>query len=295
MVKIQCAILSFFVSIVCAAALSLVYAFTEPIITEAEKNSIIENLKEVMNAQQFKEIIPDSLWQALDSLNNIVGIVFQVHPQGFGGLIPVTVGLDSDAKITSIKISKEGLKETPGLGARVADLDFTKQFIGKHAAILKLKTDGGDIDAVTGATISSRAVCNGIKKGIKQYSKYIESKDNKKQLFFNAQNFVEIIKDTLWYALSGRDTLGVIFIGITFGYLDSIKFMVGMDRKSKIIGINILYSKETDGIGERIRDKEFLDKFKEGIPDAITGATISSTALINAVKRNIERFKKFLK
>ncbi len=287
----------FIVALVCAVVLSFVYAFTSPRIKETKKKLSLEGLRQVIEAREFKNIIPDTLWQAFDSAGNRVGIVYRVFPRGYGGPIPITVGLGPDGKITGIKIASaaEGLKETPGLGVKTTEPEFTGQFIGKCGNDVLLKKDGGTIDGITAATISSRAVCNGIKQGIDTYSKYLGPTYDKKKLFPGAKSFSPIIKDTLWYALSDTDTLGIVFIGATSGYLDTIKFIVGLNKKKKITGVDILYINESAGFGDKIKDQNFLNKFKKGMPEAITGATISSKALINGVKNGIKRFKEYLK
>ncbi|MBA7476405.1 Ion-translocating oxidoreductase complex subunit G [subsurface metagenome] len=285
------------VAIVCSVILSFVYSYTEPLIAETQNQMTLDGLKQVINAQEFVEIIPDTLWRAVDSSGMLTGIVFRVFPQGYGGPIPITVGLDLDGKVTGVRVASaaEGLKETPGLGVKITEPEFKDQFIGKCGSAVQLKNDGGEIDAITAATISSRAVCNGVKKGIETYLNYLEKPLDKKCVFSGAQEFVEIIKDTLWYALKDADTVGIVFIGITQGFVDCIKFMVGVGTDAKINGVKILYSNETEGIGEVIREEEFLDKFKQGYPETITGATVSSQALIDAIKDYITRYKEYLK
>lgn len=285
------------VAIVCSVILSFVYSYTEPLIAETQNQMTLDGLKQVINAQEFVEIIPDTLWNAVDSSGMLTGIVFRVFPQGYGGPIPITVGLDLDGKVTGVRVASaaEGLKETPGLGVKITEPEFKDQFIGKCGSAVQLKNDGGEIDAITAATISSRAVCNGVKKGIETYLNYLERPLDKKCVFSGAQEFVEIIKDTLWYALKDADTVGIVFIGITQGFVDCIKFMVGVGTDAKINGVKILYSNETEGIGEVIREEEFLDKFKQGYPETITGATVSSQALIDAIKDYITRYKEYLK
>jgi len=285
------------VAIVCSVVLSFVYSYTEPRIAETQAQLTLGGIKQVINAQEFVEIIPDTLWKAVDSSGILTGIVFRVFPQGYGGPIPITVGLDLNGKITGVRIASaaEGLKETPGLGVKITEPEFKDQFIDKCAPEAQLKNDGGEIDAITAATISSRAVCNGIKKGIETYLNYLETPIDKRCVFSDAREFVEIIKDTLWYALKDADTIGIVFVGFTQGYLDCIEFMVGVGTDAKISGVEILYSSETEGIGEAIREKEFLDKFKEGSAEAITGATVSSQVLIDAIEEYITRYKEYLK
>lgn len=285
------------VAIVCSVVLSFVYSYTEPRIAETQAQLTLGGLKQVINAQEFVEIIPDTLWNAVDSSGILTGIVFRVFPQGYGGPIPITVGLDLNGKITGVRIASaaEGLKETPGLGVKITEPEFKDQFIDKCAPEAQLKSDGGEIDAITAATISSRAVCNGIKNGIETYLNYLETPIDKRCVFSDAREFVEIIKDTLWYVLKDADTIGIVFVGFTQGYLDCIEFMVGVGTDAKISGVEILYSSETEGIGEAIREKEFLDKFKEGSAEAITGATVSSQVLIDAIEEYITRYKEYLK
>ena len=76
------------------------------------------------------------------------------------------VGIDKNNKITGIEVISQ--QETPGLGAKIKESSFLQQFIGKTLEELKIKKDGGKIDAVTGATISSRAVTNGVRQAIEQ-------------------------------------------------------------------------------------------------------------------------------
>ena len=287
----------FMVALVCSIVLSCVYSFTSPRIADTQNQLTLAGLKEVSAAQEFVEIIPDTLWRALDSSGNCSGIVFRVFPQGYGGSIPITVGLDLDGEITGVRIASaaEGMKETPGLGAKITEKDFIEQFKGKKASEVPLKRDGGEVDAITAATISSRAVCEGIKAGIGKYTNYLGAEPNKMNVFPVAQEFVEIVKEKLWYALLGTDTLGIVFVSSAEGYCDCITFMVGVNKDGEITGVEIVYSNETPGIGEKIREREFLDEFTEGMPEAITGATISSTALIEAIKNDIEHYMEYLK
>jgi electron transport complex protein RnfG len=288
----QMIITLFVVAVTCAVILSFVYAFTEPRIAETQAQLTLSGLEEVMEAYEYKVVIPDTMWQAVDSSGENVGIVFRVFPQGYAGPIPITVGLDNDDRITGIRVASaaEGLSETPGLGAKITQPGFTEQFKGKTAADVVLEQDGGSIEAITAATISSRAVAAGVKKGIEMYGSCLSPSCDPSIVFSDAERFVEVIKDTLWKAVRGADTLGVVFVGVSEGYLDDIKFMVGYSVEKEITGISILYSQETQGIGEVIREAEFLEKFKTGIPEAISGATISTKALIDGVVRGIERF-----
>ena len=84
--------------------------------------------------------------------------------KGFSGLIKMMVGFDKEGKIFNIAVLQQ--KETPGLGTKIKSNKFKRQFIGKHPEEFKMtvKKDGGEVDGITGATISSRAYCDGIER-----------------------------------------------------------------------------------------------------------------------------------
>jgi electron transport complex protein RnfG len=292
----QMIITLFAVALVCSIVLSFVYSFTAPRIENTQKELILASLREVIVAAEFVEVVPETLWEAQDSAGNLVGIVFRVFPQGYAASIPITVGLDLEGTITGIRIATagEGMKETPGLGAKILEPDFKDQFTGKEAPQVQLKQDGGEIDGITAATISSRAVCSGIKKGMEKYSQQLNALPDMKIFFTEADKYIAIVEDTVWYAIKENDTLGIVFIGKTMGYLADIVFMVGVNQEMEITGVEIVSSQETEGIGEEIRNQEFLSQFKEGTPEAISGATISSEALIKAVTAHIEQFKEYV-
>ncbi|MCK4352940.1 FMN-binding protein [candidate division WOR-3 bacterium] len=134
-----------------------------------------DSLKKTIGKAKFEEIIPDTLWSVLDTLGEQIGIVFKVYPKGYGGPIETLVGLSMDTIITGIRPATpaEGLKETPGLGVKILEPWFKRQFIGKKEKEVLLKKDGGTLDAITASTKSSRAVANGAREGIERYKKYL--------------------------------------------------------------------------------------------------------------------------
>lgn len=95
----------------------------------------------------------------------LTGVAFETSGKGYGGKIGVMVGFSlADGVLSGIGITT--MKETPGLGSRVADLSYTSQFSGHAADSVKLKKDGGDIQAVAGATISSGGTVSAIQNAI---------------------------------------------------------------------------------------------------------------------------------
>jgi len=91
---------------------------------------------------------------------------------GFGGTIEIMAGFRADGSIKNFKIISSN--ETPGLGSKIDEPKFKEQFNGFHPErqILKVRQDGGDIDAVTAATISSRAVLKALQRAYNALSNF---------------------------------------------------------------------------------------------------------------------------
>jgi Na+-translocating ferredoxin:NAD+ oxidoreductase subunit G len=89
----------------------------------------------------------------------------------FSGSFTVMVGIKPDG--TLIDTSVLDHKETPGLGTKMKDAKFKDQFLGKDPVTNKIKVrkDGGEIDAITAATITSRAFCDAVMRAYNAYQK----------------------------------------------------------------------------------------------------------------------------
>jgi len=124
--------------------------------------------KTIPEATRFDEEIKEQKWNAYKD-NNLVGTVFKVTGKGYGGPIQILFSLDKNKNITKVIIVKQD--ETPGLGTKITEKKFLDQFTGKDKEDVTLKKDdiqNGKIDAITAATISSRAVTNAIKEELKK-------------------------------------------------------------------------------------------------------------------------------
>lgn len=102
---------------------------------------------------------------AVDSSGSVVGhLITSQSKDGYGGNIKISVGVTNEGEITGIGFLE--IKETPGLGMNATHPSFKDQFIGKKADSLTLVKGGGagddGIDAMSGATITSRAVTNAV-------------------------------------------------------------------------------------------------------------------------------------
>lgn len=108
-----------------------------------------------------------------------VGYAFMTNAKGYGGKIGILVGLETNRALRGIRIISH--QETPGLGAKITDTDFLDQFAGLVPDQLVLARDGGAVDAITGATISSRAVAEGVAAGLVDMSAILDAEEEEGQ------------------------------------------------------------------------------------------------------------------
>ena len=161
----------FAICIVCSSLLAGVYALTKEPIDAAAKAKNEAAIKEVLPPAAVtieEERIVDfegasyAYNLAYDEQGNTVGCAINVAPVGFGGPISIKVGFDANGVIWNTKVLSQA--ETPGLGAKCVEASFSDQFknFDPSAKKLAVKKDGGDIDAITASTITSRAYADGV-------------------------------------------------------------------------------------------------------------------------------------
>lgn len=163
----------FAVCLVCSAILGLTYTGTKAPIEEASRKALVEALALVL---------PDSVEISAEARTaGFEGTEYEYYTassdgavkacavtsvtNGFGGPLTVLVGVYTDGKVCGTKVLSH--TETPGLGARCAtDTSFIDQFAGFDGR-LKVRKDGGDIDAITASTITSRAYTLAVDNAVK--------------------------------------------------------------------------------------------------------------------------------
>lgn len=107
----------------------------------------------------------------------LFALAMEVSDVGYGGDVNIMLGIDIEGQIRGISITKH--KETPGLGARISEAEFTKQF--KTLSVsgdIALTSKGGKIEAISGATISSKAVVKAVSDGVAIFKDNIENIKN---------------------------------------------------------------------------------------------------------------------
>ena len=163
-----------------AGSLSIVNIVTKAPIAAWDAKQKEVALKEVFtDADSFAEMamaadaMPKNaqVWEAQKG-GQPVGHIFLIETQGYSGAIKIMFGTNADGAMTGMKVLSH--TETPGLGAKITTAAFRDQYKNKTREQLALKKDqpgSGQIDAITAATISSRAVTGGIASALDAFSK----------------------------------------------------------------------------------------------------------------------------
>lgn len=233
--------------------------------------------------------------------DNGAGAVITAQASGYGGAVPVMVAFNSEGKIAAVKFLDNS--ETPGLGQKVKNPEFSSQFAGKDAAELTL---GTDITAISGATISSRAATNAVNSAIQAYG----------ILNGTAQAPVELEDEEILAAVlpdAGEltpievDAPGVVeaFRGAEYGTIITVEgegyhgkpmyAIVGFDDSGAITGV------WTDGMNEGEPVREELTGFDFGADavgqtdvsglDGIAGATASSDLMKQTLQLAVDAYQ----
>ena len=175
--------------LIISAVAALLLAFTNNVtadtIAKRNEQANAEARKLVLeSAQDFEEVKDvktdnskgvevSEIYEAKDASGNTVGYTLKVLPSGYGGTIELMVGIDSaNGQVSGINVVSNS--ETAGLGAKSTDPEFSDQYKGKpleELSVLKNGTPGDtEIKAISGATITSTAVTNGVDAAIEVYN-----------------------------------------------------------------------------------------------------------------------------
>lgn len=173
----------FVVTFISGVALSFIYQKTKEPIRLSKLNNKLKAIEQVV--PEFDNNPSDEMYKVasvsgIDSLEfypakkdgKLVGIAVKTYSNaGFNGLIMLMVGLKADGSIHNISVLEHG--ETPGLGTKMTEPGFKDQFNSKNPAEYKMivSKDGGDVDAITAATISSRAFCDAVQRAYDAFMK----------------------------------------------------------------------------------------------------------------------------
>ncbi len=140
--------------------LSFVNAYTEPRILAQAVERAKGQLKELFPDMTDVKLVNDIY--VVSASGKTIGYAYTATCTGYGGTITIMVALEHETKVKGIRVSAPN--ETKGLGSRVELPTFTDRFAGKKITDIKLKADGGQIDGITGSTVSSKAVIHAVRE-----------------------------------------------------------------------------------------------------------------------------------
>lgn len=165
------------VGVVSGGLLSVVFGFAEPLIQENRRRATQAAVREVVpGTQSVKSAKIDGLtvFKGLDKDGKLLGYAFPAEFSGFQGKIKIMVGIDPQLEKVTGLVVLENI-ETPGLGNKIVDKSWRDRFIGLSGKteMRLVKNQAADkeqneVEAITGATISSQAVLDGANRQIKQ-------------------------------------------------------------------------------------------------------------------------------
>lgn len=304
------------ISAVAVALLAIVNQITAEPIAKAEVNQKAEIYKVVYpDCDSFAEIegsenmIADSqelldgkglgncsivdVLAAQDSSGNTEGyIVAAVSPSGYGGDVEIAIGI-KDGKLTGFSSIKNS--ETAGLGSKCSEPEFTEQFKGKSASLLTYTKSGAssdtEIDAISGATITTNAVTEAVNAAILFYQENFgggaqdvakpDLTEFYKKAYPNAESFEDIenaddmisssaklleeygLTDcTIEEVKSVNNGEGYVIAATGIGFAKTSPFEIAVGIKdNKFTGFTVINSLESQGYGAKMSEDEFANQF----------------------------------
>ena len=294
-------------SALAGAVLAGVNSITAPIISERSNSAIKSTLQEYFpTATQFTEI---KFTDATGLVQNAyeakgAGYAYNVKVQGYKDIITFIVAFSNEAKIVGFKVTY--INDTPGLGMRVKDKEFSDGVIGK--------TSTSAIATLSGATISSTAAVKGVNAAKAVFNKMKGIVDNGSGTPIPGEPVVNLGGPLLILspatALSPAKILGKTSAGNITTYRVSSPgfavtggeeeggatnpniYVIQIDNTTKKV-VSVAYEtfSDTKGIGDKTNSKKFLDQFiglslsdANASVDVVTGATYSSTSAARALR-----------
>lgn len=280
------------------------------------------DFREVSAQAPVPEGVEGPVYEALDASGTTLGLVYNVIGDGYGGPVKIAVGLDPDeGQVTGVAVLSH--TETAGLGSRIEEPSFRDQFAGK------LVTDpfqvGQDVDGITAATVSSKAVADAVGRSAKGLLEALgydlpetkapaqpqAAEPEAETEAAQAGPPVEAAQDLygtevdlagpIWPVRDADGAFaGVVVEASAEGFKGPIRVLVAVDPAAgEVRGIQVLEMSETPGLGTKVAEPDFTGQFvgkpldapfQVGVDvDAVTRATISSEAVTEAVAQAVEQ------
>mgnify|MGYP002800923084 CR=1 FL=1 len=302
------------ICLVASGALAAVNEVTAPIIKAQEDAAANEAYYAVLPDADTFEAVTDyqtSNIQAVMKASNGAGWAIQAYGKGFGGDVPVIVGFDANGTIVGIQFLANN--ETSGYGQQLVDgsekgVTFTQQFIGMSEAPVV----GTNIDAMTGATVSSKAAASAVTSAMNCFNEValgqaavvdegpvtLSPEEVRAQLAPNATSMTQIdTPEGLTEAWQGDDGSYVLYAedkGWEYATAP-MTIAVGFDANGAITGVWVDVSTQTAGIGDVAGSEDYLGQYTgitgeaglDGV-DTVAGATESTVGVKKAVRKCVQ-------
>lgn len=292
-----------------------------PIIEENKRNETYNQVPKlvagaVKDKTQEQEIGGRKVLKAIDETGRHVGWVLPAKGMGFADVIEVLIGLSADAsRITGLYVLDQ--KETPGLGNKITFSGGTKDaplfldnFVDRSAAepleVVKTRADydRNEVQAITGATVSSVAVTGIVNKAVTEFRSALKpsAKGDQAGPYGDVAAVVpgasdsravklEVAGYTVYQAYAARSDAGWAHAGwavrvTTKGREETMVALVGLDPQArKITGLRVLQHGDTPGYGEKIARPDFTQQFAGQPTDGhleLTGSDASTGEIVPA-------------
>lgn len=315
-----------------AASLSAAYTEAKEFGQIDGKEAMLEKSTELLESADIQKCTINNVLAAQDANGNLIGYAISATTQnGYGADLQIAVGITKDGKIAGFDVISNN--ETPGFGANCTNPEFTSQFKGKSAAgkISFNKagaTSDSEIDAISGATITTNAVTEAVNAAIVFF-----------QENFNGGFDAAPAVDPMEQALPGADVAALEDVAVTNGkgeeytvdevkkdasgyivivtahngYDGDLQIALGIGNDGIIKGYSALVCNETPGLGAQCKEEPFAQQFvglkAEKISfvqggganaanneiDAIAAATITTNAAVTAVNGAVDYYNAQLK
>lgn len=322
----------FSICAVAALILGGTNSITAPVIEERNIQASNESRKIVLSdADEFKQLEgmnSDIVVEVYEGLKGkeVIGYTIKTTPKGYGGAVEVMIGISTDGKITGVDIGNHS--ETPGLGSKATDQAFRDQYVGKEASktltvIKGSSSNENEISAISGATITSNGVTSGVNAAMKIYNEKLSNDGDKTAQDENIDPKEKIFASALFTEIEGKaegeivkvyeskindEKIGYIFEAETNGYNSKTEVLIGITIDGQIKGVELgentrknqyLASTFDAGLKNQFENKKAQEvelvsetPKKENDIQAVSGATISSKAIVNGVNSAVKLFNK---
>lgn len=236
-------------------------------------------------ADSFNQLTVDEMPEGgvdVYEATNGSGYVVTAQAKGYGGMLKVMVGIDSNGLITGTEVLENN--ETQGLGSKVSEHAFMDQYIGKNSNL-----EG--IEAIGGTTISSNAFTKAVRIAYEVYGQAagveiagVErepiSDEVKAELFPNVTSFQKYAVEGEAYRAGNE---GYIIVTTSAGFAGDVTTAIGLDNNGAITGVVFTETSETQDYGEQYTRNSWktaqVGKTSADELDMISGATITGDAL----------------